>query len=186
MKQNEDKEDKRGVLDPNELEIGDDEHVEEISENRYVVSPNGTPTVPEDTSSDDDMTNTTGSGEIDSETVEGRPLRSPGRARSVLQSELEISNGAYGVDIVGKFDGDTAQHRSVSSDVIKTFEDIVRWYAQNVTDGTPTDEVVNILLDRSSFQPDETESLKTLLNDFNLNGEDSINDLAKAIRDREN
>ena len=183
-----------GVLSPEELDISDSEYVESLDdEGRYVVSPGGgPPNVPDSTSEE-----TTGNrGEDRSQRAEPansgagsghrKPrdtIRSPESARTLLIDELERSNARYGIDIVARFDGNTARHRAASDDVIATFENLVLWYARHVTDGTPADEVIEILLREASFVETETPNLAKLLKTHDLDRSDSIADLVAAIRD---
>ena len=183
-----------GVLSPEELDISDSEYVESLDdEGRYVVSPGGgPPNVPDSTSEE----NTDNRGEDRSQRAEPansdagsghrKPrdtIRSPESARTLLIDELERSNARYGIDIVARFDGNTARHRAASDDVIATFENLVLWYARHVTDGTPADEVIEILLREASFVETETPNLAKLLKTHDLDRSDSIADLVAAIRD---
>lgn len=183
-----------GVLSPEELDISDSEYVESLDdEGRYVVSPGGgPPNVPDSTSEE----NTGNRGEDRSQRAEPansdagsghrKPrdtIRSPESARTLLIDELERSNARYGIDIVARFDGNTARHRAASDDVIATFENLVLWYARHVTDGTPADEVIEILLREASFVETETPNLAKLLKTHDLDRSDSIADLVAAIRD---
>jgi hypothetical protein len=183
-----------GVLSPEELDISDSEYVESLDdEGRYVVSPGGgPPNVPDSTSEE----NTGNRGEDRSQRAEPAnsdagsghreprdTIRSPESARTLLIDELERSNARYGIDIVARFDGNTARHRAASDDVIATFENLVLWYARHVTDGTPADEVIEILLREASFVETETPNLAKLLKTHDLDRSDSIADLVAAIRD---
>jgi len=193
------------VLSPEELDIAESEYVEEIDEGRYVVSAGGgPPNVPDSGREHEENSRRPRSdeerGERDREqrseqapdrnrrerphppAATGGP-RSPEAARTLLAEELERSNARYGLDIVGRFGGDTVRHRTASDDVIATFEGLVRWYAGHVTDGTPTEEVIEILLRESSFTTDETPNLARLLDSHDLDRTDSIADLVAAIRE---
>ncbi|MEF8778956.1 MAG: hypothetical protein V5A36_08595, partial [Natronomonas sp.] len=110
-------------------------------------------------------------------------MRSPEAARTLLADELGRSNARYGIDIVARFDGNTVRHRAASDDVIATFENLVQWYARHVTDSTPADEVIDILLREASFAETETPNLAKLLEAHDLDQSDSIADLVAAIRD---
>lgn len=182
------------VLSPEELDIADSEYVEPLDdEGRYVVSPGGgPPNVPDSTSEEnpsgqaDDRTQHGDRGGVDSHGGHREPqetMKSPETARTLLIEELERSNARYGIDIVARFDGDTARHRTASDDVIATFENLVQWYARHVTDGTPADEVIEILLREASFVEAETPNLAKLLETHDLDRSDSIADLVAAIRD---
>ena len=176
------------VLSPEELDVSESEYVEQLDDNgRYVVSPGaGPPNVP-DSVRDGPDERTSGSDRPDP-TASDRgssadAAASPEAARTLLAEELSRSNARYGLDIVADFEGDTARHRTVSDDVIATFENLLRWYASNVTDGTPPDEVVDILFRESTFETAETPNLAKLLRDHELDRSDSIEDLVSAIRE---
>ena len=115
--------------------------------------------------------------------MRGRRARRPFAWRIPGTATSTRSNARYGLDIVADFEGDTARHRTVSDDVIATFENLLRWYAGNVTDGMPPDEVVDILFRESTFDTAETPNLAKLLRDHDLDRTDSIEDLVSAIRD---
>ena len=178
------------VLSPEELDVSESEYVEELDEEgRYVVSPGGgPPNVPDSVGEADDAGRSSGdaggAGRPDGP-AGGRAggMRSPEAARTLLAEELSRSNARYGLDIVAEFEGDTARHRPVSDDVISTFESLVRWYASHVTDGTPPDEVVEILLRESTFETGDTPNLAKLLQTHDLDRTDSIEDLVAAIRE---
>ena len=173
------------VLSPEELDVSESEYVEELDDSgRYVVSPgSGPPNVPDSAKGGD------GAGRDRQESPESERrhgperIRSPETARTLLAEELSRSNARYGLDIVASFEGDTARHRTVSDDVIATFEGLLRWYAGHVTDGTPPDEVVDILLRESTFETAETPNLAKLLAAHDLERTDTIEELVAAIRE---
>ncbi|MXV61801.1 flagella cluster protein [Natronorubrum sp. JWXQ-INN-674] len=78
---------------------------------------------------------------------------SPELARSVLADELERSNARLAVDIVSQFGDDTIRHRTASDDVVRTFDNLVLWYAQNVARSTPTTRTASLLFAKSEFTP---------------------------------
>lgn len=189
----EDDADGGGVLSPEELDVSDSEYVEQLDDSgRYVVSPGGgPPNVPDST----DETENTGGGttgdggaardpsvDVPSSSSPGGGPVSPEAARTLLADELKRTESRYGVDIVARFDGDTVRHRTVSNDVVATFENLVQWYAQHVTDNTPADEVIEILLNESSFVDPTTPNLAELLDAHDLEKSDSIEELVEAIR----
>jgi hypothetical protein len=193
-----DPDDAAPALSPEDLEIADNEYVEKLDDDgRYVVSPGGgPPNVPDSAPDDGDEEarsdrDRSGTRSDDPRQTSGResapagPQRpvSPESARTLLAGELERSNARYGLDIVARFEGDTVRHRTVSDDVIGSFESLVRWYASHVTDGTPAEEVVAILLRESSFETGETPNLAKLLRTHGLDRTDSIDDLVAAIRE---
>ena len=179
-------EEKGKVLSPEELDVSESEYVEELDEDgRYVVSPGaGPPNVPDSAGKDDTNRSSGRSGGSDGPAGgQAGGMQSPELARTLLAEELSRSKARYGLDIVAEFEGDTARHRTVSDDVISTFENLLRWYASHVTDGTPPDEVVEILLRESTFETADTPNLAKLLKAHDLDRTDSIEDLVVAIRD---
>lgn len=179
-----DDESTKPALSPEELDISDSEYVEKLDDNgRYVVSPGGgPPKVPKSIADRADANER----RIESESGERRGRdapASPESARTLLAEELARSRARYGLDIVARLEGETVRHRTVSDDVIATFENLVRWYASHVTDGTPPDEVVDILLRESTFETEETPNLAMLLERHDLSRTDSIDDLVAAIRE---
>lgn len=177
------------VLTPDDLEISDSEYVEELDEDRYVVSPGGRSPKVSDSNRDDVVGDDGGREPPDAsdgtDADRRRPdgqIASPEAARTLLADELARSNARYGIDVVGRFDGHTVRHRTVSNDVVASFENLVRWYARNVTDDTPTDEVIEILLNESDFTS-SSSNLAELLDSHHLDESDSIADLVDAISD---
>jgi hypothetical protein len=178
------------VLSPEELDISDSEYVEPLDdEGRYVVSPGGgPPNVPDPTPESDPADGDGGrrrapsGSEASGGDRQPQRARSPEAARTLLSEELGRSNARYGIDIVARFDGDPVRHRTASDDVIATFENLVQWYARHVTDGTPADEVIDILLRESGLAETETPNLAKLLEAHDLDRSDSIADLVAAIR----
>jgi hypothetical protein len=188
------KPEKGRVLSPNDLDITDQEEVEELEEGRYVVSAgDGPPNVP------DDQGRSQGEGRQGGKHSEqqggarqggsapdapgaGGGMQSPEAARNLLDEELGRTRSRYGIDVVGRFDGEPARHRTVSDDVVATFENLVLWYARQVSDDTPTEEVIEILLREASVVPDPgTPNLKELLEKHDLTPHDSIAELVAAI-----
>ena len=172
------------ALSPEELDIAESEYVEKLDDNgRYVVSPGGGPPKVPTSSVDRGNANERRSESESGERRDRNAPASPEAARTLLAEELARSKARYGLDIVGHFEGETVRHRTVSDDVIATFENLVRWYASHVTDGTPPDEVVDILLRESTFETAETPNLANLLDRHGLDRTDSIDDLVAAIRE---
>lgn len=51
--------------------------------------------------------------------------QSPEAARSLLASELEHAEARYAIDIISRFDDETARHRTASDDVVGTFNSLL-------------------------------------------------------------
>jgi hypothetical protein len=178
------------VLSPNDLDITDNEEVEQIDEGRFVVSAGGSPSVSENAGRSGGSEPgqqggagvPRGGGSDPAAGAAGGGMQSPEAARNLLTQELERTPSRYGLDIVGRFDGDPARHRTTSNDVVATFEQLVLWYARQVSDGTPTEEVLEILLREASVVPDPgTPNLAELLEKHDLTPHDSIAELVNAI-----
>lgn len=184
------------VLTPEDLEISDSEYVEPLDDDgRFVVSPGGGPPNVSRSASEEDSPGPDRRGGPDTREDPGRPTPaaprdagqhdapvSPEAARSLLARELGRTDANYGIDIVARFEGETVRHRTVSNDVVGTFENLVHWYARHVTDDTPADEVIEILLREASFGTGADPNLAELLEAHDLDREDSIADLVEAIR----
>ena len=178
------------VLGPEELDISESEYVEELDDSgRYVVSAGGgppnasrAPENPEPSGRDErPVEGNSAADQASQEAPRGQPA-SPETARTLLAEELGRTNSEYGIDVVGRFEGEPVRHRTVSNDVVATFENLVSWYARHVADETPADEVIEILLRESAFDsPASTPNLKQLLEKYDLTKTDSIQSLVTAI-----
>lgn len=169
------------VLSPDELDITKDEHVAEIEEGRYVVSPGDpigdVPTVEDDpeASSPEPVDPPTEPdpepAEIDEDAV-----------HEFLESQFHESGSRYGFDITATFDDSVHQRQMVSNDVVTIFESLVLWYAQQIDGKTPVEEVLGILLMEANvpvrYPP---ASLQRLLESTELSPDDSIADLIAAV-----
>ncbi|MFC6988579.1 hypothetical protein ACFQJD_07380 [Haloplanus sp. GCM10025708] len=159
------------ILSEDELDIADEENVEVLDEGRYVVSANGTPNVSEETASSADVDERTGS--VDRDAVE-----------DWLVDYFENADADYGFHVTATFDDRTDQHRVVSNDVVTSFEALVLWYAQQVGDGTPVEDVLGILLAEANVSVRyPVQTLVGLLETHDLGHEDTIADLLDAVAD---
>lgn len=164
----------RPVLTPEELDIADDDHVTQIDEGRFVVSPDTRPS--DDPAAVADPAEETPpephpTGALDRSTV-----------HDWLAHDLEGATSRYGFDVTARFGEDVAQRRMVSNDVVTIFESLVLWYAQQIDADTPVEEVLGILLAESNvpvrYPP---ASLQRLLEATDLDPADSIADLLAAV-----
>lgn len=160
--------DRESVLSPEELDITDDEHVVEIEDGRFVISPGeGQPAVGESVRDDASAVEVT-----------------ERHVREWLVESLEASDARYGFDVTVKVDDRVARNRLVSDDVVAVFETLLVWYAQRIGTGTPIEEVLGILLLESNvpvrYPPD---CLERLLDRHELGPDDSIADLLDAVDD---
>jgi hypothetical protein len=116
------------ALSPDELEL-DDEHVQRLDENRYVV------TVDEKRSPSG---GTHGKAGLDSDRT------------SDAQGLAEI-DGAYAFEARGRFEAEMDEIHVGTNDVVDGLESLLRWYAQNVAADTPPEDVVTVLLENSDL-----------------------------------
>jgi hypothetical protein len=186
------------ILSPDELDITQDEHVAELDDGRFVVSPNdpidGGKSEP--TAVDADKapaeprpeleTGTTGDTEPEPD-PEPEPVELDRQlVHEFLASEFDDANSRYGFDVTAKFDGKIQQRQMVSNDVVTIFESLMLWYAQQIDSSTPVEEVLGILLMESNVPIRyPAASLQTLLESSGLSPEDSIADLVEAVGDDE-
>lgn len=197
------------VLSPEELDIADSEYVEELDEGRYVVSPNkrATPRQPEQSGhvSEPDA----GADERPSEAPKNEqqetggstPTPSPGSATGGtpqtgydeltqevvhrwLKEDFEHNSSRYAFDVTATFDGTVSQRRMASNDVVTIFESLMLWYAQQVDNNTPVEEILGILLMESNvpvrYPP---KSLTNLIKSADLGPDDTIADLLRAVQE---
>jgi hypothetical protein len=197
------------VLSPEELDITESEHVEQLEEGRFVVSSDAR--VPEQSGSGSQPRQAGGSStESGSDTApepepEAEPTQQPRQSKQPQQStnrkQTELSQEAvhqwlrqsfaenpsrYGFDVTATFDGSVSQRRMASNDVVTIFESLLLWYAQQVDSDTPVEEILGILLVESSvpvrYPP---QSLKGLVKSSDLGPEDTIADLLAAVNEED-
>lgn len=186
------------ILSPDELDISNDEHVAEIDEGRYVVSPND----PIDLSEASDAV------ESSSESSDGSSNQLPADSRAAadaddgapptagagpvtesdvrgwLTDQFDETNSRYGFDVTAKFDGSVSQRQMVSNDVVTIFESLVLWYAQQIDSTTPVEEVLGILLMEANVPIRyPAASLQHLVESTDLGPNDTIADLVEAVGD---
>ncbi|MFC7142286.1 hypothetical protein ACFQMA_20910 [Halosimplex aquaticum] len=173
------------ILSPDELDITQDEHVAEIDDGRYVVSPGGpiddVPTV-------DDGTDEPSGPPVEQATdgAADPPELTESDVHAFLETQFEDTGSRYGFDITATFDGSIQQRQMVSNDVVTIFESLVLWYAQQIDGKTPVEEVLGILLMEANvpvrYPP---ASLRRLLESTELSPDDSIADLIAAVGDED-
>jgi hypothetical protein len=194
------------ILSPDELDISDDEHVAEIDDGRYVVSPNepigDVPGQTDDQSGGDSTASSAAPGQSESVNASdpspdatagsGSGSRPPPEAvevteadvRAWLDDQFEASNSRYGFDVTAMFDGSVEHRQMVSNDVVTIFESLVLWYAQQIDSTTPVEEVLGILLMEANVPIRyPSASLQHLVESTDLSPDDSIADLVRAVDD---
>lgn len=148
--------DDAGVLEPEELDITDDERVLEIEDGRYIIA------------SDDDSLPTeppTDVGlDLDAPSDRGKTLDEDGGGEEsddpdAIPSEVLLermrervrgANSLYGFDVTAKFEDEVDRRELYSNDVVTTFENLLVWFAQHIGGDTPVEEVIGILLVESN------------------------------------
>ena len=193
------------VLAPEELDISDDEHVAEIEDGRYVVSPNdpisdvggidtseSSPTEPSETSTDTDTEPTPSDPEpttrddpADTPSTQSEPAElTEADIEAWLRESFETANSRYGFHVTATFDGRVSQRRMMSNDVVTIFESLVLWYAQHIDSETPVEEILGILLTESNVPISyPTERLSELVKTHDLGPGDSIGELLERVDD---
>ncbi len=179
-----------GVLNPEELDISESPYVTEVSDGRYVVSPDRTPRPnpdPEPTPRSEpdahpNQESAPAKAPTSTRSSEQSSTTSPGAARSVLAAELERTDAEYAIDIVSRLEGADVRHRTTSDDVVGTFDNLVLWYAQHVATNTPTQRTATLLLDRSEFSPPASPGqIRRTAKRHGLTRSSTIGDLLDAL-----
>jgi hypothetical protein len=201
------------VLAPDELDISDDEHVAEIEEGRYVVSPDDPieneassttghterepdrerePNRDVESESETDERSSrslTGGSALEPDEPTAQPASQPTelteqRVHEWLNTEFEERNSRYGFDVTGTFDGRVHQRQMMSNDVVTIFESLILWYAQHIDSNTPVEEVLGILLMEANVPIRyPPESLQRVVKAAGLGPDDTIADLMAAVDD---
>jgi len=200
------------VLAPDELDIAEDEHVAEIEDGRYVVSPDdpidgvgsvagqssGQGTPPETAGGSNsgqtgpanpepqarEPFDRSGQTQPTNEPTPESPELTQQRVHEWLSTELDESASRYGFDVTAKFDGPVEQRQMMSNDVVTIFESLILWYAQHIDTGTPVEEVLGILLMESSVPIRyPPESIQRFVKSTGLSPDDTIADLIEAVGD---
>ena len=126
-----------GILHPDELGVEDEEEVETLDENRFLVSTDaadGADSTIDDPADFDRL-------EVD----EGVDSKGPTTPLSAIGEH-------YGVDVAVKAEGTVDSTRIASNNVVETFEEMLLWYARQVDESTPPEEVIEILWAESGFE----------------------------------
>jgi len=173
------------ILSPDELDISDDEHVAELDDGRYVVSPNGPIDGGVGASSSPGDESNPGESPNHETSREGKPVELDERdVHEWLSDRFERTDSRYGFDVTAKFDGRVRQRYMVSNDVVTIFESLMLWYAQQIDSTTPVEQVLGILLMESNvpikYPP---ASLQTMLDATDLSADDTIEDLIETVED---
>ena len=121
-----------GVLTPDELQRAlDDEGVDQLGENRYLVRP-------EESSADAPAAAPSPGDAL----TRDDPLA----AASGAEAALEAADEPHGVDITLKTDGELARTRVTSTDVREVFAEMLTWYASQLDDDLSPTEALQVML----------------------------------------
>ncbi|MFB6281149.1 MAG: hypothetical protein ABEH40_03925 [Haloferacaceae archaeon] len=187
------------ALDPDDLDIGDDEHVRQLDDNRYVVSPDD-PIAPEDRDSGratteslradaDARARDEGEGEGGAGAADDGAGTAPlddERVHDHLKETLATADTAYAFDVTARFDDSVGHHRLRSDDVVAAFESLLLWSARQLDDRTAAESVLGILLTESNLAvryPPGT--LAAMAAEHGVEPEDTVADLLAAAGDEE-
>ncbi|QLG49260.1 DUF7500 family protein [Natrinema halophilum] len=139
-----------GVLAPDELRL-DDDHVDELGENRYLVRSEGAGSKRVARPPATEAVDTPPAGDLpagDGHTESDHHARTP-HAHS---SELADASEPHGVDITLKTDREIAHHRATSHDVREVFVDLLTWYAGQLDDDLSPSEALQVMLAASDLE----------------------------------
>lgn len=191
------------VLSPEELDIEDEEEVAPLGDDRYVIGPDGSPDVPNETEAAADEasnvapqpeTTTDSEPDPDDEPESGTRTTPPQSGPRItgrdvnrwLADELRAHDSDYAYHITAKYGSDVSIQQMATDDVGAAFDGLLVWYARQVADDTPVDEALGILLNESSVQIRyPTARLVTFLEQNNLGPDDSISDLVDTVSEQD-
>jgi len=195
------------ILSPEELDFTESEHVEQLDEGRFVVSPDARTQSSGGSSPQSGSPSRHRSGPDAVSGAEPEPGPQPNSRRGPepdqstrqppatdqlseavvhrwLQQQFEQNDSRYAFDVTATFDGTVSQRKMASNDVVTIFESLMLWYAQQVDSNTPVEDILGILLMESNvpvrYPP---ESLHELVKSSDLGPSDSIADLLDAVDD---
>jgi hypothetical protein len=186
------------ILSPEELDISDDEHVTQLDEGRFVVSPDARTEERQQQEPQQPSQSRSSETEQSQQQPERQPQPRPPQQQSSqpqgragitdeeahqwLRRSFAEGNSRYGFDVTAVFDGAISQRRMASNDVVTIFESLILWYAQQVDTDTPVEEVLGILLMEANvpvrYPP---ASLQKLVKSTGLDPDDTIEDLLAAV-----
>jgi hypothetical protein len=167
------------VLSPEELDITEDEHVAEVDDNRFVVSP-------DDPIEDEEPAGVDVADEPVGDEPTPEPVETPvgfdvDAVHDWLGEQLTDTGARYGFDATVMMGKGPSSRRFASDDVVTTFETMLRWAAAEIDDETPIEEVLGILLVEANvgirFPP---ESVRGMLDHYGLEPTDDIASLVAA------
>lgn len=145
VKRDDPDEPEEGVLEPDELDVERREEVREIGDNRYIVSTD------EDGGGGDSPPPEAPDPSAERREPGEEPTEPSARAPAADPTPLAALDERYVVDVTAKVDGGVAETRIGSDSIVETFEETLLWYADQIDDSTPPEEVIRILLAESDL-----------------------------------
>lgn len=134
-----------GVLTPEELQLEDD-RVDELGDNRYLVRPDDSNAANALAASEDPTITTP----TDSSHLTQLESGASGGEREA-SDRLADAAAPHGVDIALKTDGEVAEYRATSHDVREVFVDLLTWYADQLDDDLSPEEALQVMLTASDL-----------------------------------
>lgn len=171
-----------GAVTPEELRLEDNDHVVPLDNNRYLVSPNlideSTAERIQAAAGDDEET-----PESEGTTPDPpQPTLDIAAARAIVERSVATVEGEYAFEVTAKVEGSVTRHRTVTNDVTTAFDRLLLWFAHQVSEDTPVEEVLGILLLESSIPVTfPNRGVGNLLESHDLDAADSIADLLVAV-----
>lgn len=177
------RDERSGVLKPGDLDITERENVLELEEGRFVISPSGQPNPPPG-DHNERIDSVDGEARTDEKFTRMQPNLGEEHGRRDMDRRLANSGGRYGFSISAKFDDRIVHRRLSSNDIVTTFEQLLLWFAEQVDDETPVDEVLGILLAEAHVptRPPAAD-LRRLLARNDVDEEDPVSKLLDLVED---
>lgn len=160
---------------PDDLNISEDSHVFELGGGRFVISPEQSSSPdPEPAALEADAR------KVATETLDRQDVGTD--LRSVLQDHVTNATGRHGFLISAKFDDEVRHYEAYADDIDEVFGTLLVWYADQVDDETPVEDVLGILLAASAVDVRLPKGmLRRLVVRLGLGPDDSIADLLAAV-----
>jgi hypothetical protein len=182
----EDRDAEAPALDPDDLAIDDDEHVRELDDNRYVVSPDDPIAAADRESGHATTESLRADADARAETPHEEGPLTDSRVHDHLKEQLATADTAYAFDVTARFDDSVGHHRLRSDDVVAAFESLLLWSARQLDDRTAAESVLGILLTESNlavrYPPG---ALAALAEEHGLGPADTVADLLAAAGDED-
>ena len=181
------------VLDPEDLEITDEDVVEKLEESRFVIGADGRPDVSGDATSAPDLTDPLDQENPDPSGTEPEPTESRtgeelrgSDVKRWITANLERTESQYAYRLAAKTGEDISHQQLASDDIGMAFDGLLMWYAQQVGDGTAVEDTLGILLAESNIRVRfPVAGMRAYLEEHDLSPEDSIEALLETIQEQD-